>query len=180
MNGNRMTSSLTQTCAIFALVLCTLGLFPQAHAQEEKEDLAGDKVKYELGFHLGNLLPNQISGLTEITGLGGVRGGMRIAPLTYAEAGIIMGNGNDAEWKNLHMDVRMDMPVETLVGIAYVGLDTNYYKGKGQGTQTIFGGHAGGGIQVPLTGNVWFRSEMKFGFSPGTSLYVGFGLVLRM
>jgi hypothetical protein len=43
----------------------------------------------------------------------------------------------------------------------------------------VFGGHAGGGLQVHLAGSVWFRGDMKFGFSPGTSLYVGFGLVYR-
>jgi hypothetical protein len=125
------------------------------------------------------LLPNQISGLTEITGLGGVRAGARIAPLTFMEAGLMSGNGGGAEWRDAHVDVRMDIPVQNLEGLAYVGGDTIYYKGIGQSSRLLFGGHVGGGLQTQLVGGVWFRGDMKFSFSPGTSLYVGFGLEYR-
>ena len=141
---------------------------------------AGTDALYELGIHLGNLLPNQIDGMTEIIGLGGARGAFRLSPGTYAEAGIIMGNGEGAQWKNIHADLRMDIPVENLVGIAYIGADSIYYKGDGRGTKLVFGGHAGGGIQLPLTGLAWLRGDMKFGFSPGTSLYIGIGIVARL
>jgi hypothetical protein len=151
-----------------------------AHAQGDPGRESGADAPYELGFHLGNLLPNQIDGVTEIMGLGGVRGGLRISPGSYFEAGFITGNGEGAEWKNAHLDVRMDIPVENLVGVAYVGADTIYYQGRGQGNKVVFGGHAGGGIQAHLSGSAWFRADMKFGFSPGTSLYIGAGLVFRM
>ncbi len=161
---------------------CVMYVF-QANAQSEgKGDAspATDAATTEIGFHVGNLLPNQIAGVTEIIGLGGVRGGVRIAPLTYAEAGIITGNGHGAQWKNAHIDARMDIPVENLVGMAYIGADTVYYEGTNHSTRIIFGGHVGGGLQAHFTGNIWFRSDMKFSFSPGTSLYVGFGLVARL
>jgi hypothetical protein len=151
-----------------------------AHGQAPTDDTSGSKAKYELGFHLGNLLPNQIDGVREIIGLGGVRAGFRFAPMTYAEGGVIMGNGSGVEWKDVHVDVRMDIPVENLVGMAYVGGDTVYYKGADSNSHLIFGGHVGGGLQVCLSGDLWFRSDMKFSFSPGTSLYVGFGFVYRM
>ena len=141
---------------------------------------ATDAAMYEGGFHLGNLLPNQIAGVTEIVGLGGVRLGARIAPLTYAEAGLITGNGHGASWKNAHVDVRMDIPVENLVGMAYIGVDTVYYETTSRSAQVLFGGHVGGGLMAHFSGNVWFRGDMKFSFSPGTSLYVGFGLVIRL
>lgn len=160
------------------LLLCLLPL--AALAQEEKGDASSDNVRYEAGFQLGNLLPNKIDGATEILGLGGVRVGARISPLTFAEGGVIAGNGGGVEWKNAHIDIRMDMPVENLIGIAYIGGDTVYYKGANGKKHTIFGGHAGGGLQMHLGGEVWFRSDMKFGFSPGTSLYIGFGIVFRM
>ncbi|HMN68103.1 MAG TPA: hypothetical protein PKC28_06140 [Bdellovibrionales bacterium] len=155
-------------------------VFAQPQGAGGGDGKAGFDAPYELGFHLGNLLPNQIDGVTEITGLGGARGGYRFAPLTYAETGLIMGNGEGAEWKNVHLDVRMDIPVENLVAVAYVGGDAIYYKGVGRSTKLVFGGHAGGGIMAHLTGAVWFRGDMKFGFSPGTSLYFGFGLVFRL
>jgi hypothetical protein len=145
----------------------------------EGEDVSGSKALYEAGFHLGNLLPNQIPGVTEIIGLGGVRVGARIAPQTYCEGGFITGNGAGVQWKNAHIDARMDIPVEGLVGLAYVGADTVYYKGADTTSHVIFGGHAGGGVQALLSGNLWFRTEMKFSFNPGTSLYIGAGLEFR-
>lgn len=144
------------------------------------DSAAGSDALYEMGFHIGNLLPNQIDGATEIMGLGGIRGGFRFAPLTYAEAGFITGNGEGVEWKNLHVDLRMDIPVENLVALAYVGGDVIYYNGNGTGTRMVFGGHAGGGVHAHLSGIAWVRADMKFGFSPGTSMYFGIGLEFRI
>lgn len=171
--------------ATFFLIsaLCVLAL--SAHAQNEDgggsaSSAQGSDAPFEFGIHAGDLLPNQINGISEIMGLGGVRMGFRLAPQSYVEAGFISGNGSGQEWKNVHADVRMDIPVENLVGIAYVGADANYFKGLGRSTSLIFGGHVGGGIQAHLSGSTWFRTDMKFGFSPGTSLYFGFGLVWRL
>ncbi len=141
---------------------------------------ANTDADFEAGFHLGNLLPDQIDGVTEIMGLGGVRAGMLIAPQTYTEAGLIMGNGEGQKWKNIHLDIRMDIPVESLVGLAYAGADMTYYSGIDTSDKVIFGGHVGGGVQAQVSGSIWFRGDMKFGFSPGTSLYFGFGLMWRL
>lgn len=159
-----------------SLVMFTSAAMAQA---EGGEDTSGSNARYELGAHVGNLLPNRIDGVTEILGLGGVRAGIRIASMAFAEAGLIMGNASGVEWKNAHIDARIDIPVENLVGMAYVGADTYYYKGADGISHTVFGGHAGGGIQALITGALWVRGDMKFAFSPGTSLYVGFGLMFR-
>jgi hypothetical protein len=139
-----------------------------------------DNAEYEFGFSVGNLLPNQIAGVTEIMGLGGVIAGMQLAPLSYAEAGLIMGNGNGVTWKNAHLDFRIDIPIENLVGLAYVGADMTYFSGVTGGTRMIFGGHTGGGVMTHLGGSVWGRADMKFSFSPGTTLYIGIGIEFRM
>ena len=47
-----------------------------AHGQAETTEDSLGGGDYELGFTLGSLLPDQIKGVTEIMGLGGVRGGM--------------------------------------------------------------------------------------------------------
>ncbi|MGE0762745.1 MAG: hypothetical protein AB7N80_05655 [Bdellovibrionales bacterium] len=156
-----------------------------ARAQEEPEGAAGagsaPKVGYEAGFFLGNLLPNQIGGVTEITGLGGVRGGYRFGQTSFLESTFMAGNGHGVEWKNVSASIRMDIPVENLVALAYVGPDITYYKGASSSSnRVIFGGHVGGGIQSALGGITWFRADMKFGLSPGTSLYFGMGLVFRI
>jgi hypothetical protein len=170
-----MTSRWT---AVLLLFFCLFASHARAQATGG-EDNPDSKVLYEFGVHIGDLLPNQIPGVTEILGLGGVRGGFRIAPLTYCEGGFLMGNGSGVEWKNAHLDVRMDIPVENLIGFAGLGVDTVYYKGADQGSHVVFGGHAGGGIMALMTGNLWFRGDMKFSFNPGTALYVGAGFVFR-
>ncbi|NJL25740.1 MAG: hypothetical protein HC902_11580 [Calothrix sp. SM1_5_4] len=168
---------------LFTVLLCASASFAQNSGnnnEDESTKFPGSDAPFEVGFHLGSLLPNQITGVTEIMGLGGGRMGIRLSPQTYFETGFITGNGEDQQWKNVHADLRMDIPVQTLVGVAFVGADTVYYKGRTGGTKLIFGGHAGGGIQTHLAGSAWFRADMKFGFSPGTSLYIGFGFVWRL
>src|SRR5689334_736945 len=97
----------------FVTLLSTATCAAWAQAQDEsREDASEKNARYEIGIHAGDLLPNQIAGVTEIIGLGGVRAGIRMAPLTYAEAGLIAGNGSGVQWKNLHVDARMDIPVE--------------------------------------------------------------------
>jgi hypothetical protein len=141
--------------------------------------MPGSTAQYEAGFHLGKLLPNQIPGVTEIMSLGGIRGGYRISPSSFLESGLIMGNGKGVQWKNYHADVRMDMPIEGILAMAYLGADAIYYTGVKKSSKLIFGGHAGGGIKTHVSGNTWFRVDMKFGFSPGTSLYIGAGFEFR-
>jgi hypothetical protein len=155
-------------------------------AQAEKADggtttTVSNDALYEFGAHLGNLLPNQIDGVSEILGLGGARAGVRLSPGTYAEGGLILGNGDGVHWKNIHTDLRMDVPIENIVGLAFVGADAIYYKGANTSKdKLLFGGHVGGGVRVHVSGTMWFRTDMKFGFSPGTSLYFGFGFEWRL
>lgn len=171
---------------IVLMSLMASGLaFAQAEDEAVLEDLKqiqlSNKVGFEAGFLLGNLLPNQVPGVREITGVGGLRVGMKMGKSGFAEATTVMGNGSGAEWKNLFLSYRVDIPVETLVGFAYVGPDVSYFKGaNSNSTKMIFGGHVGGGIQSHIGGDIWFRAEMKFGVSPGTSLMINAGFVFRM
>jgi len=41
-----------------------------------------------------------------------------------------MGNGNGQSWRNVDTNLRMDIPVENLVGIAFLGLDGVEYSGS--------------------------------------------------
>lgn len=148
-------------------------------AQQGAEDLTGANVAYEFGVSGGQILPNQIPGMPEIIGLGGVRGGYKLGNRVFIETGLNTGNGEGVEYKNLHASIRTDIPVETLVGVVFLGGDVTHYKGVGQSTKTFGGGHVGGGIQALLGGSVWFRSNMKFTINPGTSMYIDFGLTFR-
>ncbi len=164
------------------LLLVIIGVYSCiVFAQAEEGSSGGaSEANFEGGLHVGNFLPNQISGVTEIIGLGGVRAGMRLASGTFMEGGLITGNGEGARWKNLHLDIRIDIPVENLLAVAYVGADSIMYSGNGVKERLIFGAHAGGGLKAHLSGIAWFRADMKFGVSPGTSLYIGVGLVFHL
>lgn len=163
------------TSAMIAIACLSFSAFGQAAGGDDT--LGGGD--YELGMLIGSLLPHQISGVSEIMGLGGVRGGMRFNPAGWLEAALAMGNGNGQSWRDLAVDVRMDIPVENLVGIAFLGLDAIQYSGVGTSSTIGFGGHVGGGIQANVGGPIWLRSDMKFQFNPGTSLTIGLSFLWR-
>ncbi len=165
---------------LFVMGLQPVAAFAQGASGGQDDKMMGSDAIYEAGFHVGNLLPNQIGGVTEIMGLGGVRMGFRMSPLSYVETGFIAGNGDGQQWKNLNLGVRMDIPVQNLVFFGSIGADSVLYRGEGTSDRLIFGGSVGAGIQTHLSSATWFRTDMKFGFSPGTSLYFGFGLVWRL
>lgn len=164
----------------FAFGSNALGQAPNQNADEDNSAaIASARGNYEGALLISSLLPNQVSGVTEIMGLGGIRGGMRLNQTGWLEGSLSMGNGSGQEWRNLDADARMDIPVENLVGLAYVGLDLTQFSGPGNSTTFNFGGHVGGGIQGHLGGDFWARSDMKFGFSPGVTLTISLGLVWR-
>lgn len=165
--------------AIAAVALMGSVAFAQGEGAQGAESSLADPP-FEFGIHTGNLLPNQINGVTEIMGLGGVRTAFRMSPRSYVEGGFITGNGEGQQWRNIHADIRMDSPVESYLASVYIGGDAVYYKGVGRSEVLNFGGHVGGAVQAQLTSAAWFRADMKFGFSPGTSLYFSLGFVWRL
>jgi hypothetical protein len=151
-----------------------------AYAQEEGKDDHGPKIHgWEYGVHTGPLLPNQITGVTEIMPMWGARvsfpsrKAMIEVGLSNARAyGITMYDGS--------LSYRGDVTVESLTGIFYLGLDFNHITDATGSTQMVGGGHVGAGLMTLIGDSLWFRTDMKFNVNPGTSLYIGFGLVFRM
>ncbi len=166
---------------LLAVLICFSGsLAAQEPPDTDKADYTGVNVGTEFGVFIGNLLPNQIGGVTEIHGMGGVRAGYKTGQLTFGEVAFTTGNANGVEWKNLAVSIRTDIPVENLVGSVFLGPDVYYYKPAGsESTKIIFGGHVGGAVQTIVGRTTWFRFDMKFGLSPGTSMYIGVGFVFR-
>ncbi len=174
-----MIVRILQSFSVLSLFLATF-ISVSADAQETGgSDDSGANVGYEAGFHIGNLLPNQVPGLTEITGMGGLRGGYRVGNFVFLEGGAIRGKGHGAEYTNIDASVRIDYPFENLVAMVFLGPNLTYYKTDTRKALFYGGGHVGGGIQALIGGNVWFRSDMNFSINPGTSLYIGFGFVFR-
>lgn len=157
-------------------ILCALSLSAKA---ADGEDYTGQNTGLEVGLLIGSLLPNQVNGITEIMGLGGVRGGYRLSPEVVLEGTFSTGQGYSADYKNLAASFRFDVPIEGLVADLYLGADATYFKGGGNSGTILGGGHAGGGVMSLVGGNLWFRADMKFTVSPGTSLFVNFALLFR-
>ncbi len=166
----------------FVVLFIAVGsaIFTPALAQNQGGDDDKSASNLEAGFHLGTFLPSQVSGLTEVTGMGGVRGGYRLNPTTVAEMSFTMGNGDGASYKNLSLDARFDVPIESFVTFVFIGLDATYYKGVGQNSLLVGGGNLGGGLMSQVGTSLWLRSDMKFSLNPGASLYFSVSLMFRI
>ena len=176
-----------QPCKNSLIRVCTtliLGLTPLISLAQNPEADAGSTIDdsnigWEVGFHIGNVLPNQIDGVDEIFPQWGLRSGFRIAPNGFAEFGGTAGKGEGVEWSNLHVSLRLGLPIENLLGIVYLGGDVTYFKGIGRAKKMFGGGQVGGGLMSLIADAVWFRFDMKFNVNPGTSMYIGAGFMFR-
>ena len=159
------------------LLICPLASNAQKQGQEE--DVLGENVGMEWSFHLGRLLPNQITGIEEILPMWGGRFGLKTGR-GFVEMGAAFANALNTRITTLSLSHRGHMPVQNLVGHVYYGVDLHHIKAPGSENATILGGgHVGGGILALISNEVWLRGDMKFNVNPGTSLYVGFGIMLR-
>lgn len=155
------------------------GLSSVAWGQQE-EAIPGQNVSFEFSGQLGNVLPNQVPGVTEITPQWGVRTGFRTSKKGFVEVGGTAGKGSGVSWSDLSLSLRMDIPVETIMGFTYLGGDLISYEAPSHGARKFFGGgHVGGGVMSLVGDAIWFRADMKFNINPGTSLFIGAGFMLR-
>ena len=159
---------------LFLLLLVPLVSFGQEGDQPELLNAA-----FEAGPFIGNLLPNQIDGVTEIHPQWGWWTGFGLGGAGTAEINITSGNGNGVEWSSLSTSLRMDVPIENLIGIVYIGANVSYYKGVDMPKKLFGGGHVGGGVMTPLSKLLYFRADMKFHVNPGTSLLIMGGFLFR-
>lgn len=131
----------------------------------------------QAGAFIGNMLPNNVPGVDEITPLWGLRYSHPLAKFVYIEGGTVFGHSNGVDWKGAFASARMDVPLETMIGMAYLGFDYTNYSGEGQKTTNKGGGHVGGGLLSLIGGKTSARFDMKLNSQPGTSLYFSIGLV---
>lgn len=150
------------------------------HAQDGGGSGLGSAVTYEFGVHTGNILPNQIDGVTEVTSLWGIRGGWRTSKKSFIELGAMTGKESGSTISNIHLSSRTEMQLDrSLFTQVFVGLDTTITQAEGSDKETDGGMHLGGGIMNHISEEMWLRVDMKYNFNPGTSLYFGVGLMMR-
>lgn len=133
----------------------------------------------QVNLFYSKVLPKSIDYIDEIFSLWGVRYStpMSADASSYAEFALVNADDDLVDWTGVSASVRMDAPIETLVGIAFAGLDYNFYQGEGGEEESDLGFHAGGGVLAHIGGNAHFRIDMKFLSKPGTTLAFGMGFV---
>lgn len=151
---------------------------PLAFSQEEKDDQKKADFGEAYGLHIGPLLPNQITGMTEIMPALGARYAFPLRQ-GHAELGLINANAWGTSYYNFSASYRGDFSLDDMFGLMFIGLDTHYYNAPSETYKLFFGAHVGGGFAIPVGDKLWFRSDMKFNMNPGTALYIGFGFEWR-
>lgn len=158
------------------LIFGILGALGAARAEAQEADAYGN----ELSLHTGSFLPNQIEGVTEILPMWGARYGIATG-LGVLDTGFATAHAQGVDFLNISESLRGDFPLaDQIYGMVYGGLDFNYYTQVNQtNRENVWGVHMGTGIMVLVANTMWLRSDLKFMGGPGTSLYLGFGVVFR-
>jgi hypothetical protein len=146
-----------------------------AHAQTSTQTTERAKSKYEFGLHMGTFLPSRVPGVTEIMPGWGARGSYRSNKGVF-ELDTLLSRGDGAVYNSLSFDYRLDVRGMSIPAHFVFGLHADNYEGPGRKAQFSGGWHYGGGFSAPISSNLSFRTDFKYRFSPGASLYVGLGL----
>lgn len=142
---------------------------------------AGDGTD-EISGHLGSMLPNQIEGVTEILPIFGFRYAHSVASGLSIEGGLENAHAKGVDFTAATFDLRGDIPLgDQMFALLYGGLTFNYYsKINTQDRQSEWGGNVGGALLAGITETLAVRADLRMSASPGTSLYLGFGLAFRL
>jgi hypothetical protein len=163
---------------LVAICIIVVGRPTDAAAQEGAGGGAGGS---EFSLFIGSLLPNQIDGVTEILPVFGGRYGIPTGRVGVAEFGFGNTHAEGVDFTTFSGSLRADLPaVDQFVGFVYGGVDISYFRPAGsEDRKTDTGLHVGAGLSVHASDTLWFRSDLKFSASPGTSLSLLFGIVFQ-
>jgi hypothetical protein len=143
-------------------------------------------MRNEAGFICGNLLPSAIEGITELMPLCGARLGFKVGQRTFMEPQFLAGAARAQRYIIGSLSFRGDFQYDDLIWSYYGGGDMHYPTRPdnnsvppGESTNFYFGLHVGGAIMAELAESLYFRTDLKCNINPGSSLFIGFSLVLR-
>jgi hypothetical protein len=162
---------------LVAICIVVVGHPTDAAAQEG----GGGEGGSEFSLFIGSMLPNQIDGVTEILPVFGGRYGFSTGQMGVAEFGFGNTHAEGVDFTTFSASLRGDLPaIDQFVGFVYGGVDISYFRPAGsEDRKTDTGIHVGAGLAVHASDTLWFRSDLKFNASPGTSLSLLFGIVFR-
>ena len=147
-----------------------LGLLAEPHDAVAQE--GGAEQASEISLFVGSLLPNQIDGVTEILPVFGGRYGFSTDRLGVAEFGVSNTHAEGVDFTILSASLRADLPaIDQFIGSVYGGVDLSWFRPAGsEDRKTETGLHVGAAMAIMVSDTLWFRSDLKFNASPGTSM----------
>ena len=136
---------------------------------------------WEFGAQLSTVLPNKVDGVDEIFYTSGARVGGPIGnDMAFWEGVISSGNDEGVKWNQGSLGARIGLPIDSLLAIVFLGIDGTQYEADGAEDKLYLGTHFGGGFMTEIAGGVFFRTDMKMVFTPGSTMHINFGFVFRL
>jgi hypothetical protein len=135
----------------------------------------------EISLHMGELLPNQIKGVTEILPIIGARYALGLGGSGMLEFGVANSHAYGVDFSILTASLRGEIDVAPdVTGLIYIGSDLNWYRPTTSSSRLLESGlHVGTAILMKTAETISLRSDLKLSGGPGTSLYLGFGVVFK-
>lgn len=158
-------------------ILSMTALSNDVFAQEGPSD-----TSRQVYVFYGKVLPNGVPGIEEIFSLWGLKYSQSMGQdkSIFSEFAFTKNGDSQVEWLGGSISLRMDVPIETYVAIAFIGVDYTRYNVPGEAAKDYGGVHGGGGLMAHIGGNAHFRFDMKLNSKPGTSLMFGLGFVFEI
>jgi hypothetical protein len=127
----------------------------------------------EISVGCGELLPNNVPGITEVMSLCGGRYAFKISTDSMFEGEFFTGSGKGQSLDLGAFNYRVDMSLDDLIASFYIGPAIQYSSGFN------FGLDAGTAVWFTLSNTVALRGDLQLNLSPGVELFLNLSLVYR-
>lgn len=133
--------------------------------------------RYEAGVFVGPLLSEDVTGVSEIVQLTGVRFSHPLWS-TLLEYQVSAGNSYGISYRLLSLQIRQPLDFDFIKTHWILGFDAHSYKSSTPSaiSASPMGWHAGFGTTMDLSSSLYVRSDLHFGLSPGLQLLLNFGV----
>ncbi len=129
---------------------------------------------------MGTFLPDQIKDVTEIQPFWGGRFAWPTTGRASLELRATNSTAKGVQYNVASVSFRSELPSQLMDLLVYGGLDGHYFSTPNRESFVFVGGvHVGAGLTTLVGDILYFRTDMRFAFNPGASLYIGFGFVVR-
>jgi hypothetical protein len=147
---------------------------------------------FDLGVKTGSFLPSRIPGVTNLLPLFGIKIAHSVSPTLSLEYDIDMANAKGVRYYNGYFSLRNDFLIGDTIPLFFlIGVDAHYFKRADSYTnitnqldeefsyRLMSGWHMGVGGETQIYGDIYFRADVKMGFSPGRQLTVAVSGIYR-